>query len=267
MAFRLRTPVGFLPDEDQGAFFVSIQLPDGASVQRTSETMRRVEKLLLDMPQVQDTFAVIGYSLLDRVSESNAGFMVAKLKPFADRPAARDSAQALIAKVFGAALQIRTASVIAFNLPPIIGLSTSGGFEYQLEALEGQDPATIASVMQGLIAAANQNPALARVFSTFTATNPSIYLDIDRDKAQALGVDIADIFFTLQATLGGAYINDFNLYGRTWQVNIRGRSGRSPRFFLDLADLCAQQIQYDGAYGLARLHANDPGTASDHPLQ
>ncbi len=220
-ALALKTPVGFLPEEDQGAFFMSIQLPDGASVQRTSDAMKKVETLLLDMPQVQDTFSIIGYSRIDSVSEPNAGFIVAKLKPFAERPTAADSAQALIARITREAASIRTASVIAFNLPPIIGLSTTGGFEYQLEALEGQDPSALASVMQALVAAANADPAMARVFSTFTATNPSIFLDIDREKAQALGVDIADIFTALQATLGGTYINNFNLYGRTWQVNLQ----------------------------------------------
>ncbi len=220
----LRTPTGFLPEEDQGVFFMSIQLPDAASVSRTAETVKQVEKLLLAMPQVQSTFAVVGFSLLDGVNESNSAFMAARLKPFADRTSAADSAQALIGKVFGATQTIRTANVIAFNLPPIIGLSTTGGFEYQLEALEGQEPAAIASTMQGLLAAANQNPSLNRVFSTFTATNPSLYLDIDRDKAQALGVNIADIFSALQATLGGSYVNDFNLYGRTWQVNIEGEA-------------------------------------------
>ena len=220
-ALALKTPVGFLPEEDQGAFFMSIQLPDGASVQRTSDAMKKVETLLLDMPQVQDTFSIIGYSRIDSVSEPNAGFIVAKLKPFAERPTPADSAQALIARITREAASIRTASVIAFNLPPIIGLSTTGGFEYQLEALEGQDPSALASVMQALVAAANADPAMARVFSTFTATNPSIFLDIDREKAQALGVDIADIFTALQATLGGTYINNFNLYGRTWQVNLQ----------------------------------------------
>jgi hydrophobe/amphiphile efflux-1 (HAE1) family protein len=220
-ALSLKTPVGFLPEEDQGAFFMSIQLLDGASVQRTSDAMKKVETLLLDMPQVQDTFSIIGYSRIDSVSEPNAGFIVAKLKPFAERPTPADSALALIAKITREAASIRTASVIAFNLPPIIGLSTTGGFEYQLEALEGQDPSALASVMQALVAAANADPAMARVFSTFTATNPSIFLDIDREKAQALGVDIADIFTALQATLGGTYINNFNLYGRTWQVNLQ----------------------------------------------
>ncbi|MFT4096718.1 MAG: multidrug efflux RND transporter permease subunit [Rhodoblastus sp.] len=216
------TPTGFLPEEDQGAFFMSIQLPDGSSVARSREVVEQVEKIMLGLPQVDQTFAVVGFSLLDGGAEPNNAFMVIKLKPFADRKAAADSAQAIIPRVFGLMQQVRTASVFAFNLPPIIGLSTSGGFEYQLEALEGQEPTTIGGVMQGLVGAANSNPNLSRVFSTFTATNPSIYLDIDRDKAQALGVGISDIFSALGATLGGNYINNFNLYGRTWQVNIQG---------------------------------------------
>jgi hydrophobe/amphiphile efflux-1 (HAE1) family protein len=218
----LLTPTGFLPEEDQGAFFISVQLPDGASVARTSQVTKQVEDLLKQMPAVEHTLSIIGFSLLDGVSEPNNAFMVARLKPFADRKAAADSAQTLIRRVFGAGTQIRQANVLPFNLPPIIGLSTSGGFEYQLEALEGQDPTAIGSVTSGLIAAANRDPRLARVFSTFTATNPSIYLDIDRAKAQALGLNISDVFTALQATLGGIYVNNFNLFGRTWQVNVQG---------------------------------------------
>jgi len=218
------TPTSFLPEEDQGAFFLNIQLPEGASVSRTSETARQVERVLKTMPQVQDVFAVIGFSLLDGANSSNSGFMVAKLKPFEDRRGAADSAQALIRRMFAEGQQIRTATIVAFNLPPIIGLSTSGGFEYQLEALEGQDPVKLGSVMQAVIAAANQDPRLSRVFSTFSANTPSIYLDIDRDKAQALGLNMNDVFQALQSTLGGIFVNNFNLYGRTWQVNIQGEA-------------------------------------------
>jgi hydrophobe/amphiphile efflux-1 (HAE1) family protein len=218
------TPTSFLPEEDQGAFFVNIQLPDGASVSRSSDAARQVEAMLKTMPQVQDVFAVIGFSLLDSANVSNGAFMVAKLKPFADRKEAAASAQALIRQTFGQASQIRTANIVAFNFPPIIGLSTSGGFEYQLEALEGQDPVNLGAVMQGVIAAANQDKRLGRVFSTFTSSNSSIYLDIDRDKAQALGLSMNDVFTSLQATLGGYFVNNFNLYGRTWQVNIEGEA-------------------------------------------
>jgi hydrophobe/amphiphile efflux-1 (HAE1) family protein len=220
----LRTPTSFLPEEDQGIFFLNVQLPDGASVARTNETVAAIERVLKTMPQVQDTFAVIGFSLLDLANESNTAFMVAKLKPFADRTEAADSAQTLIRRMFGEAQQVRTAMVVPFNLPPIIGLSTSGGFEYQLEALEGQDPTLMGAVMQGIIAQANQDPRVARVFSTFSATTPSVYLNIDRDKAQALGLGINDVFTALQATLGGTFVNYFNLFGRTWQVYVEGES-------------------------------------------
>ncbi|MCP2215456.1 efflux RND transporter permease subunit [Bradyrhizobium elkanii] len=216
------TPTGFLPEEDQGAFFIAVQLPDGASVARTSEVTKQVETLLKKNPAIDHVLSIIGFSLLDGASEPNSAFMVARMKAFADRTAVTDSVQAAIGQTFVGGSQIRQASVLPFNLPPIIGLSTSGGFEYQLEALEGQDPASLSSVMGGLIGAANRNPNLARVFSTFTATNPSVYLDIDRAKAQALGLNMADVFTALQATLGGIYVNNFNLFGRTWQVNVQG---------------------------------------------
>ncbi len=233
------TPTSFLPEEDQGAFFLNVQLPDGASVARTAATTAEVERLLKSMPQVQDIFSVIGFSLLDNGNESNAAFLVAKLKPFADRRQAADSAQALIRRIFAAGQQIRSANIVPFNLPPIIGLSTSGGFEYQLEALEGQDPTRLGSVMQGVIAAANQDKRLARVFSTFTATTPSIYLDIDRDKAQALGLNMNDVFTALQSTLGGFFVNNFNLYGRVWQVNIEAEA-RDRR---DIADIWEIEVR------------------------
>jgi hydrophobe/amphiphile efflux-1 (HAE1) family protein len=221
------TPTSFLPEEDQGAFFINVQLPDSASVARTSAVVRKIEGMLHSILQVQDTFAVVGFSLLDSVNEPNTALVFTKLKPFEDRRGAEDSAQALIRKIFAEGQQIRTAMIVPFNLPPIIGLSTGGGFEYQFEALEGQDPVDMGTVVQGIIDSANQEPRLARVFSTFTATTPSIYLDIDRDKAQALGLSMNDVFTGLQSTLGGFFVNNFNLYGRIWQVNIEGEaSGR-----------------------------------------
>ena len=218
------TPTGFLPEEDQGAFFIAVQLPDGASVARTRGVVQRVEATLKGMPQIENTLSIVGFSLLDGGAQSNAAFMVARLKPFADRTATADKAQAIIGRIFGASQSIRSAVVFPFNLPPIIGLSTSGGFEYQMQNLEGRDPVEMASAMQGLVGAANQDPRLSRVFSTFSPTTPTAFLDIDRDKAQALGLNIGDVFTALQATLGGIYVNDFNLFGRTWQVNIQGEA-------------------------------------------
>lgn len=218
------TPTGFLPEEDQGTFFINVQLPDGASVNRTSETVKQVENILKGVPQVRDTISIIGYSLLDGYAASNNAFMIVKLKPFEERTGVADSAQALIAQVFSAAQQIRTANVLPFNLPPIVGLSTTGGFEYQLENLEGADPKAMNSVVQGLIAAANQDSRLSRVFSTYGANAPSVFLDIDREKAQSLGITLNDVFTTLQTTLGGYFINNFNLFGRTWQVNLQAEA-------------------------------------------
>jgi multidrug efflux pump len=236
------TPTGFLPEEDQGAFFINVQLPDGASVSRTSQVTKQVEALLKNMPQIEHVLSIIGFSLLDGASEPNSAFMVARMKPFADRQAAADSVQATIRRMFGEGAQIRQANILPFNLPPIIGLSTSGGFEYQLDALEGQDPAALGSVMTGLINAANRDPRLTRVFSTFTATNPSIYLDIDRAKAQALGLNMADVFTALQATLGGIYVNNFNLFGRTWQVNVEGEAANRG----DISDIWQIYVRNSG---------------------
>jgi hydrophobe/amphiphile efflux-1 (HAE1) family protein len=219
-----RTPGGFLPEEDQGAFFTAVQLPDGASLNRTQAVVNKVAGLLKAQPGVQHTISIVGYSLLDGAAEPNSAFVVARLKPFADRTKPADGVQALIGKMFGMSQQILSASVFPFNLPPIIGLSTGGGFEYQLDALEGQDPQDMASVLGSVLIAANSDHRLSRVFSTYSASNPSVYLDINRDKAEALGVSISDIFTTLQATMGGYYINDFNLFGRVWQVNIEGEA-------------------------------------------
>ena len=227
-----QTPTGFLPEEDQGAFFVAVQLPDGASLSRTREVVRQVEDLVSPMPQVQGVLSIVGFSLLDGGNQSNSAFMVVRLKPFEERTGAADIARAVIGRVFGGVSQIRSANIFPFSLPPIIGLSTSGGFEYQLENLEGREPAEMASVMGGMLAAANQDPRLNRVFATFTASNPAVWLDIDRDKAQALGLSVSDIFSTLQTALGGFYINDFNLFGRTWQVILQAEAA-------DRADLSA----------------------------
>ncbi len=220
-----RLPTGFLPEEDQGGFFVLVSLPDGASVPRTAATIEQVSHMIAPLPGVQHVFQVIGYSIIDTVQEPNVGFLFVKLKPFADRTTAASSAQGLIGRIFGLGQQVRTATVFPFNLPPIIGLSSTGGFEYELEGLEGQSYNDMNGVMQGLIASANGDPHLARVFSTFTNGNPSLFLDIDRAKAQSLGININDIFTTLGDTLGGTYVNDFNLYGRVWQVNVQGEEG------------------------------------------
>jgi multidrug efflux pump subunit AcrB len=142
------------------------------------------------------------------------------LKPFEERTG--EGVDAIIARVRAEGALIREATVIPFNVPPIIGLGTSGGFEYQLLDLQGGKPADLAGVARALIFAANQDSLLAGVFTTYSASTPQLYLDVDRDKVQTLRVDLAAVFNALQATLGGYYVNDLNLFGRTWQLNIQG---------------------------------------------
>ena len=219
------TPTGFLPEEDQGAFFAEIQLPEGASVNRTAVVVEQIEELIKAIPGVADISTVVGYSTLEAISKSNSAYFIILLKPFAERTEEGTDVRSIIRRVLAEGRAIREANVIAFNIPPIIGLGTSGGFEYQLEDLKGGAPVDLAAVSRSMIFAANQEPRLNAVFTTYSASTPQLFLDIDRDKVQTLGVNLADVFQALQATLGGYYVNDLNLFGRTWQLNLQGETG------------------------------------------
>ncbi|QFU14794.1 efflux RND transporter permease subunit [Microvirga thermotolerans] len=218
------TPTGFLPEDDQGAFFVVVQLPDGASVARTSEVIRQAEAVLREEEAVADYTSVIGLNFIDNYSQSNAAFIVVTMKPFEERKDRSLGASEVIARLGPKLRQVPGGTVVPLAPPPIIGLGTGGGFTYVLKDLRGGDPKAMAQVLRGLIVAANQEPQLARVFSTFSATNPSIYLDIDRNKVQVLGVPLNNVFQALQAALGGYYVNDMNLFGRTWQVQVQAEA-------------------------------------------
>jgi len=223
-----RVPGGFLPQEDQGAFFIELQLPEGASTNRTVTTAAQVENLLAPVPGIVDVTTVVGYSFLNGLAQSNRAFFIVTLAPFEERLDPALSVDGILRQVRGSLAALREANAVAFSLPPIIGLGTTGGFEYQLQDLGGGSANDLAAAMRGLVFTANQQPELRNVFSTFAANTPQIYLDIDRNKAQTLGVSVSDVFRALQATLGGYYVNDLNLFGRTWQVNIQGeRTDRS----------------------------------------
>jgi hydrophobe/amphiphile efflux-1 (HAE1) family protein len=218
------TPTGFLPEDDQGTLFVVVQLPGGASVARTTNVVQQAEEILKKEEAVADFISVVGLNFIDNFSQSNAAFMVVRLKPFEERKDASQSAHALIGRVGEKFRQVQGGVVVPLAPPPIIGLGTGGGFSYVLEDLRGGDPKVLAQTLRGLVVAANQNLQLSRVFTTFSATNPSIYLDIDRDKAQILGVPLNAVFQALQASLGGYYVNDINLYGRRWQVQAQAEA-------------------------------------------
>ncbi|HLN09120.1 MAG TPA: efflux RND transporter permease subunit, partial [Xanthobacteraceae bacterium] len=218
------TPTGFVPEDDQGAIFVIVQLPGGASVGRTSEVMRKAEAIVKEDPATAEYTSIIGLNFIDNYSQPNAGFMVVTFKPFEHRKEASLGAPEVIARLGAKFREIPGGTVVPLAPPPIVGLGTGGGFTYVLEDLRGGDPKELAQVQRGLVVAANQNSQLRRVFSTFSATNPSIYLDIDRDKAQILGVQLKDVFQALQASLGGYFINNLNLFGRTWQVQVQAEA-------------------------------------------
>jgi hydrophobic/amphiphilic exporter-1 (mainly G- bacteria), HAE1 family len=219
-----KTPQSFLPDEDQGAIFATLRLPEGVSLNRTETVVKQVEDIVRPIPGVEGIISVVGFNFIDYVASANQAFFVIRLKPYETRTDAAQSVNAIIARLRPQMAAIPGAVAFPFNLPPILGLGSTGGFQYALEALQGQSPSDIAAALRGLLVAANGEPELAGVYSTYAADTPQIYLEIDRDKAQVLGVKITDIFNALQSTLGSFYVNDFNVFGRTWQVNVQAET-------------------------------------------
>jgi HAE1 family hydrophobic/amphiphilic exporter-1 len=224
------TPTGFLPVEDQGAFMVEVQLPQGASLNRTLEVIKQVEDIIKADPAVAHVLGIPGYSIIDGAVESNGGFAIARLKPFAERTSPDLTVAAALTRIKAQTDAIPGALIMPFNLPPIAGLGTGSGFQYQLQDLQGRTPEELSAAMRALVVAANQDPRLQNVYSTWATNNPQVFLDIDREKAQTLGVTISDIFTALQTTLGGYYVNDFNKFGRIWQVKIQGDTKDRNRF-------------------------------------
>jgi hydrophobe/amphiphile efflux-1 (HAE1) family protein len=218
------TPTGFLPEDDQGALFVVVQLPGGASIARTQDVVRQAEAIVRDEKAVEDFTSVVGLNFIDNYSQPNAAFLVVTLKPFEERKDRSLSVNGVIARIGPKLRQITGGAVVPLSPPPVIGLGSGGGFAYVLQDLRGADPKALGQAVRGLTVAANQDPRLARVFTTYSATNPSIYLDIDRDKAQILGVQLDAVFQALQASLGGYFVNNINLFGRTWQVQVQAEA-------------------------------------------
>jgi hydrophobe/amphiphile efflux-1 (HAE1) family protein len=218
-------PTGFLPAEDQGYFMVETRLRDAASVNRTAAVQERVAEMLRGLPGVDSVTTVTGYSMLDGLAKSNAAFAMVTMKPFAERETRETSVFAAIGEAFRQGAGFREAQIIPFNMPPIAGLGTGSGFEFQLIDLQGRPATDLAETARGLTVAANQHPDLSGVYTTFSADSPQVHLDIDRDRLYALGVSLSDLFNALQSTLGTLYVNDFNLFGRAWQVLVTASEG------------------------------------------
>lgn len=215
-----RTPSGFLPDEDKGFIITVLNLPAGASLNRTEEAAKKAVEIIRADPAVEGVTTILGLDFLGGGAASNGGVMFVRLKSYEQRTS-RDMHSLAVARRLTMGLSgIPDGTLIALNPPSISGLGQVGGFEYVLEALEGQNAPDMAAAMRGLLIAANQRPELAAVFSTFEAETPQVRLEIDRDRTSALNITLSDVFASLQATLGGYYVNDFNLYGRTWTVRM-----------------------------------------------
>lgn len=212
-----KVPTGFIPSEDTGYFFIDVALPDASSVARTGAVLEQVQQMLAAEEEIAHVMTVAGFSLLAGV-RSSGGLAIAVLKHWDDRPGPQSTAAAVLARVQPKLLSIPQATVFAFAAPPIQGLGTAGGIEMELLDLAGRPPEELAQALQGLILHANENPRIQRAFSTFSAQTPQLYLDIDREKAETLGVRLSDLFLTLQSNLGSLYVNDFNLFGRTFRV-------------------------------------------------
>lgn len=211
-------PSGFLPEEDQGAFMMEAQLPDGASVNRTAAVAEEVERITRAVPAVASVTSVVGFSVLDAVAQPNRAFFVVGLKPYAEREGSGDGVWAVIRRLRGEFAALPEAVVTPFNLPPISGLGNAAGFEYMLQSLGGASPADLAAVARGLVFEANAEPRIGIAYTTWSASAPLLELRVDRDRAQSLGLEPLDVFRALQAALGSQYINDFGLFGRSWRV-------------------------------------------------
>jgi len=212
-------PTGLVPEEDQGYLFAIVALPPGAALQRADAAMQQVSAIAKGLPGVAGVVTISGFNLLTSQSVSYNGTAFIRLKLFEQRQDPAQTAQALQGALMGRLnYAMRDAAVLVLNPPPIRGIGTAGGFTFVLQDRTGADAARFNAVLQNLLARARSQPEIGSVFSGFDMRVPQIQYDIDRDKVKTLGVELSDVFQALQVLLGGYYINDFNLYGRTFRV-------------------------------------------------
>lgn len=214
-------PQGFLPLEDQGYLMVDVQLPDGASLERTEGVTERVVELAEKTPGVENVVVVNGYSILNAATSANSALVIATMSGWEDRQEPGLHINDILAKFWAEFSTIPGANIIAFNPPPIPGLGTTGGVQMMLQQNSGGSPQDLASATGSMVYSANQSADIARAYSTFRANVPQVFVDLDREKAKTLGIGVSDVFSTLQAYLGSYYINDFNIFGRVYKVMIQ----------------------------------------------
>ncbi|WP_319587708.1 multidrug efflux RND transporter permease subunit [uncultured Desulfobulbus sp.] len=214
-------PTGFLPDEDQGFIFAAIQLPNSASLQRTSEVARQAEEIIMKTPGVEYCSTVVGYSMLSQVSNTYSAFFFISLKEWKARKAPEEQYEAIKASLTKTMGGLPGAIGFPFPPPAIMGIGTSGGATFMLQDKAGKDVAFLAENTQKFIEAARKRPELGRVTTTFLPSVPQLFVDVDRDKVLKQGVEISDVYKVLQSFMGSGFINYFNKYGRQWQTYIQ----------------------------------------------
>ena len=219
-----RVPSSLVPNEDQGYVINAYFLPPAASLTRTETLTSEVTRQLMAHPAVEDVVTFAGFDVLTFGTRSNAGVSFVPLKDWSERTTAELDARNLIHEFMAMGAQQKDGMVMTFNPPPITGMSTTGGFEGFIQDRSGGGTAQLAERVASFLAAAQQRPELAGVQSTFSANVPQYYIDLDRTKARALGVSVSDVFTAMQSTFGSYYVNDFSLYGRTFQVSLQSES-------------------------------------------
>jgi multidrug efflux pump len=235
-----RTPTGFIPQQDKGYLILNVQLPDSASVERTRRIMARIDAVARQTPGVAHTVAISGQSLILSANAPNLGSIYVMLQPFDER-----TGPGLDADAIGAAIQarcrkdVRAAKVTAFGAPPVDGLGTTGGFNLIIEDRGNLGLDHLEQVSSNIVQRGNQDSQLQGLFTNSGANAPWLYLDIDRSKCLALGLEVSDVFNTLEVYLGSYYVNNFNEFGRTWQVNVQA----DPRFRSRVSDIPQLQVR------------------------
>jgi hydrophobic/amphiphilic exporter-1 (mainly G- bacteria), HAE1 family len=222
--FGSRVPSSFLPDEDQGYVYVNMQLPNAASLERTAAASRQVENVLANTPGVEYTTSVAGFSLLSFVRTTYNAFYFVTLKPWSDRKAKTQQYQEIKARLNQQLTSLPVGTVFSFSPPAIPGVGTSGGFTYVLEDRAGRDVQFLASNLDKFLAAARKRPEIGVISTTFLPSVPQKFVTVDREKVIKQGVAVSDVYKTIQAFMGGLFINYFNDFGRTWQVYIEAEA-------------------------------------------
>jgi HAE1 family hydrophobic/amphiphilic exporter-1 len=222
--FGHRLPSSFLPDEDQGYMYVNMQLPQAASLERAGAAAREVEDILRHTPGVQYTTSVIGFSLLSFARMTYNGFFFVTLKPWGERKSRAEEYQEIKDRLNRAFGRLPVGTVFSFSPPAIPGVGTSGGFQFVLEDRAGRDVQFLASNLDKFLAAARKRPEIGLISTTFLPSVPQRFLNVDRDKVLKQGVALTDLYRTIQAYMGGLFVNYFNAFGRTWQVYLQAEA-------------------------------------------